>query len=87
MPLQEAIKIDSTVLGFAEKQVNLITNLKVYPQLLFDIYIEPFTNSKKLILHRTKSFYISFTEAYDMFSSCTRTNRKERIYCELRFLL
>lgn len=71
MPLQEAIKIDSTVLGFAEKQVNLITNLNVYPQLLFDIYIEAFTNSKKLFLHRTKSFYISFTEAYDMFSSCT----------------
>lgn len=48
MALQEAIKIDSTVLGFAEKQVNLITNLKVYPQLLFDIYIESFTNSKKI---------------------------------------
>lgn len=47
MTSQEAIKTDSTVLGFAEKQVNLITNLEGYPQYLFAIYIEPFTNSKK----------------------------------------
>lgn len=41
-------------LNFAEMQVNMITNLKAYPQLPFDIYIKPFTNSEKLILHRTK---------------------------------
>lgn len=46
MPLQETIKTDSTVLGFTEKQVNLITNLNVYPKLVFDIYTEPFTNAK-----------------------------------------